>query len=434
MAKVVANPSGVSECWKYFGDMFLQKRHILGKYKFCKLCFEQEDMILKGFGKSTSTGNYLNHLRSAHNIDAKSANYKKKSIMTENALGTTSTKTDKFQNARRLAEMCCIDLLPFTVVERSGFQKYAKHLNPKICFPSAYTVSSTALNDVYNFYLGNIKDILNKSPNCICLVLDMWSDKHKHLSYINIKVHYCQNLKLEVITLKTEIFPRPHTANAVAEKIEESIQEFNLNNKNICSVTDGGTNIVAALKLKKIQRFGCCAHALHRFISNDVLNNDEIRRLQNLEEQDGLMQFILQAQIILEEQEKIEQYECGDDDFFEKSITVPNLSTLKNSVPTRWNSLLVMLNSFEQNIDMINIAILKLKKENLIIPEMEKEIIKEVVIFLKIFEKATQYLQGQKYPTISRCIYFYEQIMILLEKAQEESCFELTIKLCQFSV
>lgn len=36
-----------------------------------------------------------------------------------------------------------------------------------------------------------------------------------------------------------------------------------------------------------------------------MYSSDKIRRLQNLEEQDGLMQFILQAQVIVEEQEKI---------------------------------------------------------------------------------------------------------------------------------
>lgn len=76
----------------------------------------------------------------------------------------------------------------------------------------------------------------------------------------------------------------------------------------------------------------------------------------------------------------------------------------------------------------------KLKKNPLIIPEMEKEIIKEFAIFLEIFEKATKYLQGQMYPTISVCIYFYENIMSSLEKTEKESCFDLTIRLCNFSI
>lgn len=429
---------------------------------FClKILFFFKIFLLTRFGKNTSTSNYLNHLRSIHDIDVKSTNYKKTTLMTQNALDSTMSKNDKFQNARRLAEMCCIDLQPFYIIERSGFQKYVKSLNPKTHFPRAYTVSSTALNDVYDVYLNRVKDKLKNSTNHICLVLDMWTDKHKRLSYINIKVHYCQQFKLEVVTLKTEIFPRPHTATAVAEKIKVSLMEFNLSNKNICAVTDGGSNIVAALKTENISRYGCIAHALHRFLSHDVLNNksfnhintiisklkdvyrslmyssEEITRLQNIEEQNKIMQFLEESQKILEEQDKIENFPCGDDDFCESSdklINAKHSISLKNSVPTRWNSLLSMFTSFEQNIDAINIALLKVKRENLIIPEMEKQIIKEVLVFLKIFEKATWYLQGQKYATLSSCIYFYENIICCLEKTESESCFDLTIKLCRFAI
>lgn len=41
MAKVVINESGISECWKHFGDLHLKNRHILQNYKFCKLCMEE---------------------------------------------------------------------------------------------------------------------------------------------------------------------------------------------------------------------------------------------------------------------------------------------------------------------------------------------------------------------------------------------------------
>lgn len=46
LAKVVVEETGVSECWKYFGSLYLQNRQILQKYKFCKQCLEEG--ILKG--------------------------------------------------------------------------------------------------------------------------------------------------------------------------------------------------------------------------------------------------------------------------------------------------------------------------------------------------------------------------------------------------
>lgn len=97
--------------------------------------------------------------------------------MTEKALDINTKKANKFQNARRLAEMCCIDLQPFAIVDREGFQKYIKYFDQNIQMPSSYTVSSTALNDVYEVYYNRVKTILHNTPKHITIVLDMWTDR-----------------------------------------------------------------------------------------------------------------------------------------------------------------------------------------------------------------------------------------------------------------
>ncbi|TMW46824.1 hypothetical protein DOY81_008096 [Sarcophaga bullata] len=56
--------------------------------------------------------------------------------------------------------MYCIDLQPFSIVEREEIKKYVKFYDPKINFPSCYTVYSTALNDVY---YNHVKSILKTS-------------------------------------------------------------------------------------------------------------------------------------------------------------------------------------------------------------------------------------------------------------------------------
>ncbi|KNC23961.1 hypothetical protein FF38_09063 [Lucilia cuprina] len=106
---------------------------------------------------------------------------------------------------------------------------------------------------------------------------------------------------MKVVTLKTEAFPRPHTAYAVSEKIYESLKELKLVSKNICAVTDGGSNIVAALKLRNINRFGCIAHILHRFLSHD--------------EQAELAKIILDAEQVLESLDTEENFSNGDENF-----------------------------------------------------------------------------------------------------------------------
>lgn len=64
---------------------------------------------------------------------------------------------------------------------------------------------------------------------------------------------------------------------------------------------------------------------------------------------------------------------------------------------------------------------------------MEKNIIREFVNFLEVFENITKYLQREHYPTTSTCIYFYESIFNALDKVEKDSCFDLTIKLCDFA-
>lgn len=72
--------------------------------------------------------------------------------------------------------------------------------------------------------------------------------------------------------------------------------------------------------------------------------------------------------------------------------------------------------SFLKNIDIRNITLLRVKKDLLIMSELDKMIIKEFGAFLQIFKTVTRYLQAHQYPTILTYIYFYENIITSLEK------------------
>lgn len=245
----------------------------------------------------------------------KSLNFKKTKVLTAKCLNSSSGNS-KFATARRIAEMCCIDLQPFHIVKREGFRKYITHIDPTVTFPTAKTVATTALNDVYDVYFEAIKDILLKCPNNINLVLDMWTDRFKKISYINIKIHFAEEFSLKCVSLKTEHFPHPHTGKAVGEKVLQTLQFFKLENKKIRAVSDGGSNIVSAMKIQNIERFGCLAHTLHRFLTYDILTNplfsslnqiilklknifravtyrgEEIEKIQTLKENQNLYEII----------------------------------------------------------------------------------------------------------------------------------------------
>ena len=72
---------------------------------------------------------------------------------------------------------------------------------------------------------------------------------------------------------------------------------------------------------------------------------------------------------------------------------------------TRWNTILIMLRSYELNIPGIEIILRRLNKFDLILTPTENEIIHDLVDFLSSFETATTILSASKsYSTMSLCL------------------------------
>lgn len=72
---------------------------------------------------------------------------------------------------------------------------------------------------------------------------------------------------------------------------------------------------------------------------------------------------------------------------------------------TRWNTILIMLRSYERNISGIEIILRRLSKFDLILTPVENEMVHDMVEFLSSFETATTILSASKsYPTISLCL------------------------------
>lgn len=245
--------------------------------------------------------------------------------------------------------MCCADLEPFNIVERRGFKKYVSLLKPDLEFPRGRTIATTALQDVFELYEKIVKDILSTAPINISLVLDLWTDNYKKLSYINIKIHYCQKFELIAASLKTEYFPHPHTGSRIADCVITTLKDFKLDNKIINAVNDGASNIVAGMRIGSINRYECMAHSLHRFLVHDILENpdfavinnivkklktnfkklsyatEELTKIQRVYSEENIIDILLDTNEIVESLNMEEEF----------GITVTNeATTLKNSCET----------------------------------------------------------------------------------------------------
>jgi hypothetical protein len=243
------------------------------------------------YATNTSTCTLRQHLDTVHNILADSSNEdKKQRTITEIMTGarpksSVQNQTDnakKFVLVRQLAIMCAVDQKPFQTIANKGFQQLLKWHNVTN-LPDPRTVATTGLSDVYSFCKKEVVQILEEAPQHMALVLDCATDPYKQRALINYKVHYCDtDFNLRVVTLKTALFPRPHTADRIKENIAETLVEFHLEQKKFMAVTDNGSNIVAALKRAKIPRMPCVAHKLHLLIAHDIMQNPDFSVLQIL--------------------------------------------------------------------------------------------------------------------------------------------------------
>lgn len=97
------------------------------------------------------------------------------------------------------------------------------------------------------------------------------------------------------------------------------------------------------------------------------------------------------------------------------------MTSLKNDNITRWNSTLTMLDSFLKNKTIIELILQRLRKYELILEDDELEKCEEMVSILRIFAKATDFLQGQRYPTMNMVLIILADIEKSLKECHSQS-------------
>lgn len=144
-------------------------------------------------------------------------------------------------------------------------------------------------------------------------------------------------------------------------------------------VTDQGSNIRKALQ--KYERLPCLAHCLSTTLRHTL-------------DDKSLKEEVSDVSLSIESARKI----VG---FMKRSGLVSRLEkTLKNDVETRWNSVFMLLNSVQCQYEEVK-NILSEKNHEYMIQTYDKELMEEIIPFLKNFKDATDDLEKEKEPTIA---------------------------------
>lgn len=233
--------------------------------------------------KSTATGNHLIHAAAKHNQQQyqKDQPQRQQPKLTEwmKKLVDNQPASTQYEFNRDLAIMMCRDLMPFSAVEKPGFTTFCTK-NTSFELPSADTIGTTALIDVYSVAKQKVLELLS---TCFCgtLMMDGWTDKYKANPYFAIRMSLVHNWKFKVVTLSIQPV-ESHTSQSLCKVVKNVIAEFLPHHKRVLffNTTDGASKMKLLSKLLRHERIVCTAHCVHLLLTVDGLS--KVSELQNL--------------------------------------------------------------------------------------------------------------------------------------------------------
>lgn len=103
------------------------------------------------------------------------------------------------------------------------------------------------------------------------------------------------------------------------------------------------------------------------------------------------------------------------------TIQKSHYQTLKSPVPTRWHSILIMLESFGTQRVAINRLLVRLNRRDVSISEDEWDLIRELLRVLKIFRSSIEIFSKEKAPSLSNVMVFRMEIETALKPSIDDS-------------
>lgn len=148
-------------------------------------------------------------------------------------------------------DMIVIDELPFSFVEKKGFNRVMSLACPRFQMPSRHTVTRD-LDKLYEDEKVKLRKLLASSSSRVCLTTDTWSSVQKN-SYMCVTAHFVDD---GWVLRKKVIHFHPITSHAVdvfGKDLEKVLRDWGLDRLLTISVDNATNNDVAISYLKKRQ-------------------------------------------------------------------------------------------------------------------------------------------------------------------------------------
>lgn len=297
---------------------------------------------------------------------------------------------DKDKLTESAAKFVSKDLRPLGVVEGEGLIDFAHSLwnlgakyghaskeDVSKSIPSANSVRNKIRNDAKvkkDVMKSILSQVCERSP-FLAVTCDVWQDNYRRISYLGVTIHFSVNGKLcdQLLAVKPLDWRRKKDHEYIKQAARIILEEKNIpfDPVKVIFITDRGSNMKKAFK--DFERLNCFPH----FVNNIVKEACKIDRIKTLIENcSDLVRYL-----------KI----SGHNNEFQK--------TMKSAVPTRFNSVLEMIQSIIENWSKVN-EILTRENETHRLLGIDCQLMIQIKEFLQPFKHWSVFAERSKQPSL----------------------------------
>lgn len=262
--------------------------------------------------------------------------------------------------------------------------------------PSRKKLSDTILTSLHKEAVANLKTSLT-NIKYVAITTDMWTSEN-NIGYITITCSFITeaDAKLQSRVLATKDIEEisssvgSHTAEALGTAILSVLSEWNITKKVVTVVSDNAANVKKAMNENlKMHHHPCVAHTLNLVFQYAISGVEKLRILfKKYKTLIAHFKHSVRATLIATQ----------------KQMNLPTLK-VKQDVPTRWNSVLIMMERLLEIKDPLCLTVSRLQKlADVFFDATEWQILQDCVKILKPAEELTKILSAESYCTISMVI------------------------------
>lgn len=275
-----------------------------------------------------------------------------------------------------IAEMIAVDNEPLSVLNKQGFQRLMKVLQPRYAIPSRTHFAEKIIPNLYKKCKLAVSRKLSFSK--ISFTTDIWTCDYNKESFISFTAHFIStDFYLEHYVLNVKHFPGTHSAAAIGGILEDLSNSWSIEkNKIHVIVSDNAYNITKAIRDSDIQSVHCFNHTL-QLVINDALKSQRVV-IDTIAVAKKIVGHFNSSSLAYDHLRKIQL-----------QLNLP-VKRLKQDLPTRWNSTFYLMERLSEQKRPVSLYIIDHSQKITNLTQNQWNIIEACVSLLRPFEEVTR--------------------------------------------